>query len=64
MTRAIVMASIIGAAILLAAGAMIYFSPFQTCVRATAGTLEFGDHGPRYSLQDAQQVCAVRRISN
>ena len=34
MSKGIVMAAIVAGAILLAAAATIYFSPYQTCVRA------------------------------
>lgn len=51
-----VAAVIIAGAILLAAAAMIYFSPYQTCVRAAVSQMESDD--PDLELQTAQQVCA------
>jgi hypothetical protein len=55
MTRGIVMASIVAAAILLAAPAMIYFSAYQTCVRAWQGQV---------GTRNAQIGCAHSVISN
>jgi hypothetical protein len=63
MKTGIIMASIVAGAILIAAAAMIYFSPFQTCVRATTGLLPYAN-GPAYSVREAQELCAARRISN
>jgi len=60
MKKGIVMAVIIAGAILLAAAAMIYFSPFQTCVRATLRQLDYDD--PALELQTAQQSCAGVRF--
>lgn len=56
------MAAIIAGAILLAAAAMIYFSPFQTCVRAGVAELQYDDRA--LELRTVQQFCATRQISN
>lgn len=54
------MASIVACAILIAAAAMIYFSPYRTCVRATvAQDRASGIDGP-FETTSAQKICARR----
>lgn len=60
MTKGIVMALIIGAAILAAVGAMIWFSPYQTCVRDMTG-YRGTTNGQPLSAQSAERFCATHR---
>jgi hypothetical protein len=60
MGKTIVASTIIAAAILLSAAAMIYFSPFQTCVRANVGRPYYGDHGPIVNKVEAETACSRR----
>ena len=50
-------AAIIGGAILLSTAAMIYFSPFQTCVRSAESSLEYDNQV--LEEQVATRVCAT-----
>jgi hypothetical protein len=54
--RVIVAAGIVATAILIAAAAMIYFSPYQTCVRIATGSKQYTDSVP-LTERGAQIVC-------
>ena len=54
-------ALIASVALLIAVGAWIYFSPFQTCVRATTGAPTYAGDNSVFDRASAQRICAHGR---
>jgi len=53
------MGLLIGGAIIIATGVWIYFSPMQTCIRATIATLQMQrDFDPSIAQRVAEMSCS------
>jgi hypothetical protein len=56
------MGLLIGGAIIIATAMWIYFSPMQTCIRATVATLKMQrDFDPSIAQRVAEQTCSTPR---
>lgn len=63
MKNQIIAGGIVGAAIIVATGMWIYFSPYQTCVRAFTATFIEADKNisPDFARNAAQRRCAISK---